>query len=375
MTEPETTAAARLPDIILGSLPDAVVMVDTNNRISYVNLAAETLFGMGSPSLTKYALDDLVPFASPLLTLVAQARKRGAWVSEYAVNLTGPRMQPSNVDIQVSPVDESWQELVITFRQRGIAQKIDGQLMHRGAARSVIGMARVLAHEVKNPLSGIKGAAQLVEEEVTPESRELTQLICRETDRIATLINRLEDFSDRHPIDREPVNIHQVLGHVRRLAENGFARDITIVENYDPSLPPVMGSSDQLIQVFLNLAKNAAEAIGRTSGGEITFTTAYRHGVRLAVPGSKTRMELPLEVCVVDNGPGVPEDLRACMFDAFVSSKSGGVGLGLALVAKIVGDHGGIVEPDFTQDKTVFRVLLPAHVRRTGSNRVKENAA
>ena len=374
MSAVDSPATQDLTEVILGSLPDAVVMVDTENRIRYVNLSAETLFGMGSAMLTRQTLDDLVPFASPLLTLVAQARKRGAWVSEYAVNLTGPKMNPSTVDIQVSPVNETWQDLVITFRQRGIAQKIDGQLMHRGAARSVIGMARVLAHEVKNPLSGIKGAAQLVEDEVQPESRELTQLIVRETDRIANLINRLEDFSDRHPVDREPVNIHQVLGHVRRLAENGFARNMTIVENYDPSLPPVMGSSDQLIQVFLNLAKNAAEAIGREPGGEIVFTTAYRHGVRLAVPGSKTRMELPLEVCVIDNGPGVPEDLRACMFDAFVSSKAGGVGLGLALVAKIVGDHGGIVEPDFSTDRTIFRVLLPAHASRENDD-AHEDAA
>jgi two-component system nitrogen regulation sensor histidine kinase GlnL len=374
MSARDRAALSEMSEVILGALPDAVVMVDEDNRIRFVNLAAETLFGMSSVVMRRRTLEDLVPFASPLLALVAQARKRGAWVSEYAVPLTGPKMNPSTVDIQVSPVNESWQDLVITFRERGIAQKIDGQLMHRGAARSVIGMARVLAHEVKNPLSGIKGAAQLVEDEVKPESRELTQLIVRETDRIANLINRLEDFSDRHPMDREPVNIHQVLGHVRRIAEHGFARNIHLVENYDPSLPPVMGSSDQLIQVFLNLAKNAAEAIGNRPGGEIIFTTAYRHGVRLAVPGSKQRMELPLEVCVIDNGPGIPEDMRPCLFDAFVSSKAGGVGLGLALVAKIVGDHGGIVEPDLSGDRTVFRVLLPAHAAKENTTKTEDAA-
>ena len=132
MSALEAPVTHDLTEIILGSLPDAVVMVDADDRISYVNLAAETLFGMGSAMLTRQRLEDLVPFASPLLTLVAQARKRGAWVSEYAVNLTGPKMNPSTVDIQVSPVNETWQDLVITFRQRGIAQKIDGQLLHRG---------------------------------------------------------------------------------------------------------------------------------------------------------------------------------------------------------------------------------------------------
>jgi two-component system nitrogen regulation sensor histidine kinase GlnL len=171
----------------------------------------------------------------------------------------------------------------------------------------------------------------------------------------------MEVFSDERPIEREPVNIHAVLEHVRRLAQSGFARKIRVLEEYDPSLPPVFANRDQLVQVFLNLVKNAAEALAETPDGEIVLSTAFRPGVRLSVPGSSRRMSLPLEFCVRDNGPGVPAEIAAHMFDPFVTTKPNGTGLGLALVAKIIGDHGGVIECDSQPRRTVFRVLLPAY--------------
>jgi two-component system nitrogen regulation sensor histidine kinase GlnL len=264
-------------------------------------------------------------------------------------------------DIHVTPLPEREGHVVVVLQERNIASKIDRQLTHRGAARSVTALAAMLAHEIKNPLSGIRGAAQLLEQSASDQDRLLTRLICDETDRIVKLVDRMDVFADERPVEREPVNIHVVLGHVRRLAQSGFGRHIKFIEDYDPSLPPVFASRDQLIQVFLNLVKNAAEAIGDTNDGEIRLTTAFRPGVRLTVPGSSMRVGLPMEFCVIDNGPGVPEDLMPHLFDPFVTTKPSGSGLGLALVAKTVGDHGGIVECNSQTSRTTFRVLMPMY--------------
>ena len=208
-------------------------------------------------------LRDLVPFGSPLLSLVDQVRERGAAVNEYKVDLSTPRNPGDRlVDLHVAPLPERPDHVVVMLQERTIADKMDRQLTHRGAARSVSALAAMLAHEIKNPLSGIRGAAQLLEQSAGDDDRTLTRLICDEADRIVKLVDRMEVFSDERPVEREPVNIHVVLDHVKRLAQSGFARHIKFVENYDPSLPPVFANRDQLIQVFLNLVKNAAESIG-----------------------------------------------------------------------------------------------------------------
>ena len=351
-------------NVILKSMPHPVLLIDRDMRIEYVNDSAEEFFAASSAMLLGHPLNDIVAFGSPVLALIEQVFERGVSVNEYGVEIGTPRIGDRQVDIQVTPLAEYPGHVLLLLQVRTMAQKMDRQLTHRGAARSVTGMAAILAHEIKNPLSGIRGAAQLLEISGSPEDKTLTRLICEETDRICKLVDRMEVFSDERPVPREPVNIHLVLGHVKQLAATGFARNIRIVEEYDPSLPPVLGDKDQLIQVFLNLVKNAAEAIGG-SEGEIVLTTAYRPGVRLSMPGSRDRVSLPLEICVIDDGAGVPDDLMEHLFDPFVTTKSSGTGLGLALVAKIIGDHGGIIECESLPRKTIFRVLLPMHTGAT----------
>lgn len=353
--------AADAAQIVLNTIRRPVIMIGPDDRIAFANADAEDFLRASASFLSRDTLAKFVPFGSPLLTLVDQVRERGAPVNEYRVDISSPRLGADKlVDLYVAPVPELPGSVVIMFQERSMADKIDRQMTHRGAARSVTGLASMLAHEIKNPLSGIRGAAQLLELSASDEDRALTRLITDETDRIVALVDRMEVFSDERPIDRYPVNIHVVLDHVKALAANGFAKGIRIAEDYDPSLPPVHGNRGQLIQVFINLVKNAAEAAAASPRAEITLSTAFRPGMRVSVPGNAERVSLPLEFCVRDNGPGVSEDILPILFDPFITTKPNGSGLGLALVAKIVGEHGGIVECESSPRGTTFRILMPA---------------
>ncbi len=354
------TRPAALPDTaaLLAALPNPLIALDRGGTVRFVNPAAEQFFGVGAAALIGHPLAQFIAPHSPLFALADAVWRTGGSIAEYDLLLEGPRIAARSVTIEGAPAGEGADLLVLTLHERSMADKMDRQLTHRNAARSVTAMAAMLAHEVKNPLSGIRGAAQLLEQDADPAGRELTQLICDETDRIVALVDRMEAFAGYAPISRDEVNIHEVLDRVRKIAQSGFARHVRVNEDYDPSLPPVHGDRDLLLQVFLNLVKNAAEAAPE-SGGEITLTTAYRHGLRLAVPGGEARRHLPLMVVVADNGGGIPDHLKAHLFDPFVTTKRNGTGLGLALVAKVIGDHGGVIEFESQPRRTVFRVFLP----------------
>ncbi|MBN9489299.1 MAG: PAS domain-containing protein [Alphaproteobacteria bacterium] len=351
------------PSAILDSLSEAVIVVDGNGLVHYANLSAEQFFGIGRTRLVGHALSEFIPEDTPLFSLLEQVLATGGAVAENGITLASPRIGNRFCALRLAPIVESEALISVSLVEQSIARNIDRQMSHRSAARSVSALAAMLAHEVKNPLSGIRGAAQLLEHSIPDSERVLTNLICEETDRIVALVDRMEAFADGRPIDRAAVNIHQVLDHVRRLSQTGFGKNVRFVETYDPSLPEVFGDRDQLIQVFLNLVKNACEATGEGER-EIELSTAYRHGLRLAVPGQQGRVNLPLVVSVRDNGHGVPDEIRGHLFDAFVTNKPSGTGLGLALVAKIVADHGGAIEYDSEPGRTTFRVMLPLQAAR-----------
>ncbi|MGB0694043.1 MAG: two-component system sensor histidine kinase NtrB [Rhodospirillaceae bacterium] len=348
------------PATVLNSIASSVLVIDQEDQIRFVNASAEHLFESTAPLLVGMELSELIPEDHPLHGLVEKVRREESIFSEYGIELDTPRTGPRTMTIRVSPLQDFPNWTVVSLHELSMALKIGQQMHSRNAARSVTAMAAMMAHEVKNPLSGIRGAAQLLEQNLRSEDKALLRLILDETDRIVALVDRMEVFSDTRTLDREPVNIHRVLEHVRMVAENGFGKSVRFVETYDPSLPPVLGNRDQLIQVFLNLVKNACEAVDDAMGSEVVLTTAYQHGLRMRAPGSGEALDLPLVIRVRDNGPnGIPEDIRGNLFDPFVSTKTKGSGLGLPLVAKIIHDHGGVIEFDSQPGRTVFTVVLP----------------
>lgn len=335
---------------------DPALILDGDGVLVAANTAAENLFGHTLALLARDRFKAALPPGAALVQLIDRTRIEGAPLRARGLGVAIFGRPSLVADATVAPL--AGRAVLVTLRVR--ASGSDGGT-DVGNLRSVIGLGRMLAHEINNPLAGIRGAAQLLKAGAAPRDIPLAQLIVDETDRIRRLVDRVEAFSDDTPPHRVAVNIHQVLDRVRALIANGVADGLTMRENYDPSLPPAWGEEDQLIQLFLNLTKNAAEA-ARSRGdgcGEIVLSTAFHHGARVRQPGRLAAAATPLEVSILDNGPGVSDQMRDHLFESFVTTKARGTGLGLALAVKIVNAHRGSIDFESEPGRTVFRVRLP----------------
>ncbi len=338
-------------------LPHPVCVLDGQDRVIGANPPAEMILGLSAAALATRPLRTVLAQDSVFLDFVARTRSAGQSFRASGITVEGPELPPHTIDAYFAPFDDIKNGVIVAIQEHSIGPKIDQPDQVRTILRPVSGLAAMLAHEIKNPLSGIKGAAQLLHPKVGEGEKGLTGLIRDEVDRICALIDRIDIFRGDGLHTPQPVNVHEVLYHVCRIAEAGFGSGLTIKTRFDPSLPPLSGERDRLVQVFLNLVKNACEAAG--PGGTVTLTTGFRNDLRVIGASGQPRPHLPLEVCVIDSGPGVPAHLRETLFEPFVSARPEGSGLGLAITAKIVADHGGTIDYRSESGQTVFSTRWP----------------
>lgn len=350
-------------DAVWTSLPVPALLIDAQGRIEEVNAATETFVNTPARTLRGAALGDMLVVDAPLDEAIGRVRRNLAPIFINDVDVAGAGRTPVQASIQVAPFEDAPDVVLMLIAPREIAERMGRALSVKAAAKSAVGMAQMLAHEIKNPLAGIAGAAQLLSMSLDEDGRELTDLIVGETRRVVKLLEQVEQFGNQRAPVRRAVNIHDILERARKTAAMGFAGRMRIVEDYDPSLPPASGDADQLQQVFLNLIKNASEAAG-PDGGTIRLHTFFDHGLRLR-GADGARKALPLQIEVIDDGPGLPAEIAGAAFDPFVSGRENGTGLGLALVSKIISDHDGWVAVESVPGRTVFRVSLP--VAETGT--------
>ena len=345
-------------DTLWASLPIPALLLNGDDTIADITPAGEAFLNTSAKQLRGKPVWDKLMIDAPLEEAFSRVRRDRAGLFINDVDVGSGMRPPVQCNIQIGPVSDDTGRVLVLFEPRQIADRMDRQHMVQSAAKSAIGMAEMLAHEIKNPLAGINGAAQLLAMGLTGDDRELTDLIVGETRRITKLLDQVEQFGNLRPPARKAHNIHDLLDRARKSAALGVAAKMKIIEDYDPSLPPTFVDGDQMLQVFQNLMKNAAEAANPRTGGVIRLHTFYDLALRLRRPDG-SGAPLPLQVEIIDDGPGLPPEIADNIFDPFVSGRENGTGLGLALVSKIISEHDGWIGVESVPGRTVFRISLP----------------
>lgn len=344
-------------ELVWSALPFPAFVIGEAGQVEDANSMAENLIARSKKQMAGKPIADFIGEGSIISDTLLHSRSRRVSLTQHNVSLSLNEKEPVVCNIKISPLSVGQERSLLILQPTTIAEQMSRSLNHLSAARSVSGMAAMLAHEIRNPLAGISGAAQLLTMNANPEDRELGELIQQEIKRVGQLVDRVEHFGDQRPIAREPLNIHDIIDRALRAAKAGFAAHVSFDVDFDPSLPDAVGDPNLLLQVFQNLIKNAAESVDDMDGN-IIIRTSYTAGIKLSVSGGRSE-SLPLQIDITDNGKGIPASLIGDIFDPFVSSKTNGTGLGLSLVSKIIADHGGMIECASEPGRTNFRIRLP----------------
>ncbi|MCL3883656.1 ATP-binding protein [Marivita sp. GX14005] len=356
-------AEAAFDEAIWSALPAPVIVIDAADRIVDLNPAAEGFMNQSARALRGEPVWDRLAVDAPLESGLERARRLGTPLFVNDVDIGTGSSAPVQCTLHIAPLQGGQGRMLLLIAARDFALRAQPSA---SSARSAIGMAEMLAHEIKNPLAGITGAAQLLGMSLGAQDRELTDLIVAETRRIVTLLDRVEQFGNRAGAQLVPTNLHDVLDRAARSAALGLGAHMRIEKAYDPSLPPALADPDQMLQVAQNLIHNAADAAGR-AGGTITLRTYYEQSYNKRPIGASGQ-SLPLQIEVIDDGPGLPSEIAADIFAPFVSGRENGTGLGLALVSKIIADHDGWIAVDSRPGRTAFRISLPQARRAKGDS-------
>ena len=346
---------------ILNELRTPVFLINKSNKINYINEIGEEFFGISSSMLIGKKINELIPNDSPILNLIERVRKNKTGITEESLDFSNLNFPNRKVRVHVVPLSFDNDKIIIQISQLALSEMFQSQRINSKISKSFSSMVDMLMHELKNPLAGIKGASQLIESDVKNNSNllELTNLISIECDRVEDLLNRMEQISNNNnnKLDYESLNIHEILNHCKRVAENSFGEKINFINDFDPSLPRLFANKNLLIQIIINLLKNATEASQKK--GNIKIKTSFNSNKITSFGKEEIPTQLPLQIEIIDFGIGIPSNLLSNIFDPFVSSKKEGKGLGLSVVASGLEEMGAVINVSSNPGLTNFCINFP----------------